>query len=157
MGKYTCIAIHQYLHNWLNKQWSREMSHQDRQKTLLLCQQMGCLINWEKWELTPTQQLNFLWVHFDLLVGPAQPATEKMDGLLTKVSPFLLNQSILAHVWETLLGLLKQLEAYVLWGETLWPSHSTNPPPPQKNPHDLPVLMIGHLRLQITGKQLFEW
>ena len=61
------IAIHQHLDHWLNKQWPRENSIQDRQKTLLLCQQMGCLINWDKSELNPTQQLDFVGVHFDLL------------------------------------------------------------------------------------------
>ena len=67
------------------------------QKTLLLCQQMGCVINWNKSELNPTQQLDFVGVHFDLLEGTVQPATEKMDRLMTKVSPSLRNQSIPPH------------------------------------------------------------
>ena len=136
------IAIHQYLDNWLNKQWSREKSLQDRQKTLLLCQQMGCLINWDKSELDPTQQLDFVGVHFNLLEGTVQPATEKMDRLLTKVFPFLHNLSVPAQAWESLLGLLNQLEAYVPWGkihirpiqQNLLLSYS-----PQRDPHDLPI------------------
>ena len=36
------IVIHQYLDDWLNKQWSRERSIQDRHETLALCQQMDC-------------------------------------------------------------------------------------------------------------------
>ena len=54
------IAIHQYLNDWLDKQWSREKSIQDRQETLLLCQQMACFINGDKSKLNPTQQLDFV-------------------------------------------------------------------------------------------------
>ena len=89
---------------------------------------MGCLINWDKLELTPTQQLNFVGIHFDLLEDTVQPATEKMYRLLTKVSPFLHNQSVPAQAWEILQGLLNQLEAYVPWRKIH--VRQAKPPPP---------------------------
>ena len=61
---------------------------------------------------------------------------------MTKVSRFLHNQSMPAQTWESLLGLLNQLEAYVPRGkihirpiqQNFLLSYS-----PQKNSHDLPI------------------
>ena len=81
--------------------------------------------------------------HFDLLWSIVRPATtKKMDRLLTKVSPFLHNQSVPAQAWESLLGLLNQLEAYVPWGQIhILPIHQNLllSCSPQKDPHDLPI------------------
>ena len=78
---------------------------------------MGCLINLDKSELTPTQQFDFVGVHFGFQRGLLSPATEKMNRLMSKVSPFLSNQFVPAQAWESLLGLLNELENYVPWGK----------------------------------------
>ena len=83
------IAIHQYLDDWLNKQWSREKSLLNRERTLHLCQQAAYFINWNKSELTPTQQFDFEWVHFDLQQGLVCPATEKNGQTYVRGLPIL--------------------------------------------------------------------
>ena len=60
------ISTHQYLDDWLNKQWSYREALKDRETTLRICQQTGCVINWEKSELEPTQKFVFVGVQFDL-------------------------------------------------------------------------------------------
>ena len=107
------ISIHQYLDDWLVKQFSRYMALQDKERTLTLCQELGCIINWEKSDLDPTQVFNFVGVTFDLVEGKVKPAKKKLQRLTAKAEPFFQAKAVPAQNWEALLGLLNQLEAYV--------------------------------------------
>ena len=77
---------------------------------------MGCLIKWDKSELTLTQHLDFVGVHFNLQQGLVCPATDKVDKLMSKVALFLNNQFVQVQAQESLLGLLNQLERVMFYG-----------------------------------------
>ena len=109
------ISIHQYLDDWLNKQWSLQESLRDRESTLQICQQRGCIINFDKSDLEPTQKFVFVGIQFDLKEDLVRPAEEKWSHLECKVMVFLQNKLVPAQSWESLLGLLNQLEEYVPW------------------------------------------
>ena len=111
------VYIHQYLDDWLNKQWSKEQSLLDRQRTLELCLQAGCIINWDKSDLEPTQHFDFVGVHFDLEEDLVRPSQDKLHRVQEKAKSFIHNKFVPAQEWESLLGLLNQLEAYVPWGK----------------------------------------
>ena len=83
------ISIHQYLDDWLNKQWSLQESLRDRETTLQICQRVGCIINWDKSELEPTQKFMFVGVQFDLEEDKVCPAEEKWPRLDKKAKTFL--------------------------------------------------------------------
>ena len=111
------ISIHQYLDDWLNKQWSLQESLRDRECTLQICQKAGCIINWDKSDLEPTQKFVFVGVQFDLKEDLVSPAEEKWSRLQNKAKTFLQDKLVPAQSWESLLGLLNQLEEYVPWGK----------------------------------------
>ena len=146
------ISTHQYLDDWLNKQWSYQESLRDRHTTLQICEQTGCIVNWDKSELEPTQKFVFVGVQFDLQEDQVKPAEEKWSRLQAKAEQFLQQTSIPAQIWESLLGLLNQLEEYVPWGKihirpiqyNLHHCYS-----PQKHPHLHPVPVWNQTRVAL--------
>ena len=101
-------------------------------------------INWDKSKLTPTQQIDFMGVHFNLQQDLVHPTKEKIGRLVSKAAPFDNNQVVPAQAWESLLGLLSHLETSVPWKKIHLHSNQQNLPVsyrPQIDPGDLPVLI----------------
>jgi len=58
--------ILQFLEDWLSKDMSRQTFLSHRQYTLDLLWRLGCLMNWEKSELEPTQIFEFVGITYNL-------------------------------------------------------------------------------------------
>ena len=67
------IRIHQYLDDWLVRASSHETCLQHTQTLVVLCQDLGWLVNKEKSELVPTQVFNFVGYQFDLKEARSDP------------------------------------------------------------------------------------
>ena len=146
------IQHHQYLDDWLNLAWSKLQLEQERRVTLQLCVQLGCLINQEKSELTPTQDFVFIGVHFDLLSGRVKPAPDKAERLATRLAVFQREQSLPARAWQGLVGLLTHLSPYVPWGNIrLRPIqlHLLRHHRPQVQPQDLLIPITDEVKSAI--------
>ena len=93
-------------------------------------------------------------VHFNLQQGLVCRETENLDILKFKVSTFLINQFVPAQTWESLLGLLNQLQSYVPQGklhlrpiqQNLSLSYRS-----QTDPNYLPVLVLEE------SKEATQW
>ena len=71
------IRIHQYLDDWLVRALSPNTCLQHTQTLVVLCQDLGWLLNREKSELVPKQVFNFIGYQFDLKEGKVRPTLER--------------------------------------------------------------------------------
>ena len=111
------IPIHQYLDDWLGNKSDKRKCCQDRDMLVSLTQEMGCVINFEKSELEPSQEFDFVGTHYNLKDGIVSPTKEKMEKVKNKILPFFQNSDLPAIKWQSLLGLLNSLEWLVPWGK----------------------------------------
>ena len=78
------IRVHQYLDDWLLRANTRHQCQLQTKKLIHTLQQLGFTTNFEKYELRPTQKIDFLGYHFDLVQGKVFP-TEKKLKILEKL------------------------------------------------------------------------
>ena len=69
-------TLHQFLDNWLGWSMSRDRCAQHRDPVLLLCKELGWVLNLEKAELVPQQVFEFVGIHYDLISFAAHPTLE---------------------------------------------------------------------------------
>ena len=67
------IRIHQYLDDWLVRATSHRVCLQQTKDLVLLCRELGWLVNEDKSELEPKQVFNFVGYQFDLKEGRVRP------------------------------------------------------------------------------------
>ena len=75
------IRVHQYLDDWLLRANTRHQCHLRTKELLHTIQELGFVINLEKSELEPTQKIDFLGYHFDLIQGKVFPTEKKLKIL----------------------------------------------------------------------------
>ena len=75
------LRIHHYLDDWLLRSPTQDQCLKDSENLVKLVQELGWLINFQKSELVPTQNLDFLGYHFDLQRGLVFPTQKKLDRL----------------------------------------------------------------------------
>ena len=61
------IRVHQYLDNWLLRANTTHQCQFYTKELIHEIQELGFVINLEKSELEPTQKIDFLGYHFDLI------------------------------------------------------------------------------------------
>ena len=71
------IRIHQYLDDWLVRASTHATCLQHTQTLVILCQELGWLVNKEKSELVPKQIFNLVGYQFDLKEGRVRPTEER--------------------------------------------------------------------------------
>ena len=59
------VKLHVYLDNWLIRTESPEQAQMHSEKTISILQRLGWVINFEKSDLTPSQDFQFLGMHFN--------------------------------------------------------------------------------------------
>ena len=69
MAQARGIRIHQYLDDWLILAPTKESCHQGTQSLLVLCQELGWLVNLQKSELEPQQVFEFVGYRYDFSYG----------------------------------------------------------------------------------------
>ena len=83
------IRIHQYLDDWLVRASTHDTCLQHTQTLVILCQELGWLVNREKSELVPKQVFNFVGYQFDLKEGRVRPTEERWQTLTDKIRSIL--------------------------------------------------------------------
>ena len=98
------IRVHQYVDDWLLRANTRHQCQLHTKELLHVVQELGFVINFEKSELEPTQKIDFLGYHFDLIQGKVFP-TEKKLKILEK-----------SRLLMSLIGVLASLENTIPMG-----------------------------------------
>ena len=110
------IRIHQYLDDWLVRASSHETCLQHTQNLVVLCQDLGWLVNKEKSELVPKQVFNFVGYQFDLKEGKVRPTPERWQSLTDKIQSVLSGPVCPVRQFMSLIGLLTATEKQVHLG-----------------------------------------
>jgi len=107
------IVLFQYLDDWL-------IVHKNPQvlkvHTVWLCQlaaRLGLVINQEKSEMVPVQQIQYLGVRLDLITGFMFPSQDRILKLLQILRRALARRSLPAIQWQIILGHMTSLEKLV--------------------------------------------
>ena len=79
------IRVHQYLDNWLIRANLRHQCQLQTKELIHMIQELGFVINFEKSELKPTQKIDFLGYHYDLVQGKIFPTENKLKILQTLI------------------------------------------------------------------------
>ena len=106
----------QYLDNWLIRARSAKLSEENTKTVLKLVEDLGFVINLEKSELKPTQQIVYLGAGYVLQEGIVRPAEERIVKLQTSLRKFLTKTVHTARVWQHVIGLLVAMEKLVPGG-----------------------------------------
>ena len=110
------IRIHQYLDDWLVRASSHETCLQHTQNLVVLCQDLGCLVNKEKSGLVPKQVFNFVGYQLDLKEGKVRPTPERWQALTDKIQSVLSGLVCPVRQFMSLIGLLTATEKQVHLG-----------------------------------------
>ena len=111
------IRIVRYLDDWIILASSREEAVWARDQVLLLCQELGVVVNLQKSCLTPSQAAVYLGVSIDLLTLRASPTPLRIERFLSIVDEFLSSREQPATFWRVLLGHMASLILLVPGGQ----------------------------------------
>ena len=110
------LRIHQYLDDWLLRSPTEEQCLKDSKSLVKLAQELGWLINFQKSELVPTQNLDFLGYHFDLQNAMVFPTQKKLDRLNIQTVSIRRSLVLTPRKLISLIGTLASLEKTVPLG-----------------------------------------
>ena len=100
------LSLFQYLDDWLNVSLSRDRLCQLTQLLLQMCRNLGLIVNTDKSELIPTQEIIFLGERLDLLHAIAYTSPEREVKIRLGIERVLAQTSPTLTQAESLLGLL---------------------------------------------------
>ena len=102
------VRLRRYLDDWLLQASSREQVLLTLRTVLWLYRSLGIVVNWEKSQMIPTQQMVYLGVILNSTSFRASPALKRVEKLLSIGDIFL--------SWLELLGMLSLMIQLVLGG-----------------------------------------
>ena len=102
--------------DWLIRARSAKLAEENTKTVLKLVEDLGFVINLEKPELEPTQQIVYLGASYVLQEGIVRPAEERIVKLQTSVCKFLNKTVHTARVWQEVIDLLVTMEKLVPGG-----------------------------------------
>ena len=100
------VRLRRYLDDWLLQASSREQVLLALRTVLRLCRSLGIIVNWEKSQVIPTQQMVYLGVILNSTIFRSSPALKRVEKLLSIGDVFLSCVSQPASSWLELLGVL---------------------------------------------------
>ena len=103
------VRLRRYLDDWLLQASSREQVLLALRTVLRLCRLLGIVVNWEKSQVIPTQQMVYLGVILDSTAFRASPALKRAEKLLSIGDVFLSCVSQPVSSWLELLGVLSSV------------------------------------------------
>ena len=103
------VRLRRYLDDWLLQASSREQVLLALKTVLRLCRSLGIVVNWEKSQVIPTQQMVYLGVILDSTTFKASPALKRVEKLLSIGDIFLSCVSQPTSSWLELLGVLSSM------------------------------------------------
>ena len=147
------IRLLRYLDDWLVLASSETKARQHVQDLLLLCHDLGIVVNKEKSDLTPSRSASYLGMTIDTVAGKVSPSRARVEKFLRLAGTFVKMNSPPALQWEVLLGHLSSLEKLVPRGrlrlrsmqwqlKTSWS--------PEDDPPDLPVELTQEVREDLS-------
>ena len=110
------IRILRYLDDWLILASSQKGVVQARDRVLMLCSELGILVNLEKSDLVPTQCITYLGMVINVRTFSASPTSKRIENLFRLIEEFLSSDVQVAHCWQVLLGHLSSLAQLVPGG-----------------------------------------
>ena len=116
MATHKGIRIHQYLDDWLVRARSHQVCLQYTQELVMICQNLGWLVNLEKSALEPKQIFNFVGYQFDLQSSLVRPTPDRWHSLQDKILHLLSLLACLVRDFMSLIGLLTATEKQVHLG-----------------------------------------
>ena len=147
------IRLLRYLDNWLVLASSETKACQHVQDLLLLCHDLGIVVNEEKSDLVPSRSASYLGMTIDTVAGKVSPSRPRVEKFLRLAGNFVKMNFPPARQWEVLLGHLSSLEKLVprgrLWLrsmqwqlKTIWS--------PEDDPPGLPVELTQEIREDLS-------
>ena len=110
------IRMRRYLDDWLVQSSSRASLVRDLQSVLLLCHELGIVVNPQKSNLVPSQIVQYLGVVIDSISFRASPSQDRISRLRSTADAFQSSASPPASLWLSLLGVLSSLAHLVPGG-----------------------------------------
>ena len=110
------IRMRRYLDDWLVQSSSRASLVRDLQSVLLLCHELGIVVNPQKSNLVPSQIVQYLGVMIDSISFRASPSQDRISRLRSTADAFQSSASPPASLWLSLLGVLSSLAHLVPGG-----------------------------------------
>ena len=110
------IRLRRYLDDWLVLASSRSQLLQDRDRVLEFCCDLGIVINFEKSDLEPKQQVKYLGMLIDTAAARVFPSDTRISKFRKVAQLFLSRQEQPARQWQVILGHLSSLEKLVPHG-----------------------------------------
>jgi len=110
------IHIHQYLDDWLVRANTRRESQKHTQFILWIARALGFLVNVDKSETIPTQDIAYLGCRFLLGDGIVLPTQARWVKIQKYLQPFLTSPHLPAQDWLETIGLLISTEKLVSLG-----------------------------------------
>ena len=103
------VRLRRYLDDWLLQASPHEQVQLALRIVLQLCRRLGIVVNWEKSQLIPTQQMVYLGVLLDSTAFRASPALKRVEKLLSIGDVFLYCVRQPVSSWLELLGVLSSM------------------------------------------------
>ena len=103
------VRLRHYLDDWLLQASSHEQVLLALRTLLQLCRRLGIVVNWEKSQVIPTQQMVYLGVILDSAAFRASPALKRVEKLPSFRDVFLSCVSQPVSSWLELLGVLSSM------------------------------------------------
>ena len=110
------IRIHQYIDDWLMRAKTKQQCQENTHRLIHLVQSLGWIINFQKTDLIPTQEIEFLGYKFDLRVGLVFPTQKKIDCLLEKTVSMLKATQTYPRELMSLIGSMASMEKTIPLG-----------------------------------------
>ena len=110
------VALHIYLDDWLIRSSSQTQLRQDTALILMICFDLGLIVNYPKSSLEPTREFEFLGIQFSTTKYQCRPSTDRFRRLYNLLKLFLKSRQRSASNWLSLLGSLKSMGTQVPLG-----------------------------------------
>ena len=111
------IPLHQYLDDWLTDAITRSRTRLQMQIVLHVSSALGWLVNYNKSELDPTQNFDFVGVTYALDLYLMFPPEQRYSKAVVEVQQMLSRLTSTLKQWQTLLGLLQSMADQVPLGK----------------------------------------
>ena len=103
------IRVHAYLDDWIQPSASEGQSWHHSRKLLSTVLDLGFLPNWDKSELIPVKDFNFLGAHFNLGLALVSPSADRVASFQQAMTKLLGAKEASARQLHSLLGQMESM------------------------------------------------